>query len=204
MNLVAKLIVFVQLGKVTEFRADLNEDLLVGTGVAPETDPQVFVPYRKYHPINHISLLLIKRTTNHMQQKLEPSLVSFFFHIVFNWQSHHPLATILISWVFPLGSDSLLEDQIIGIRDHFSDRVSVIVHLPKFLDCAERIDLMENIVVIARVFLMIPFFLTMGQSVNIPESPPALSVIFKAKLTQRLIRDTTDSTVYRVQLVAKK
>lgn len=98
-------------------------------------------------------------------------MAALFFHVFLDRQGHDPLAAISVVNVFPLGAYALLEEHVIGVWHDLVNRVSVVVHLPKVLDSAEAVHLMEDVFVMTPLLTLLLLFVV-TQGVNIPKGPP--------------------------------
>ena len=76
-------------------------------------------------------MLFGELATDEVEDKLAPGVFSVFFKIILNGHRNDPFAAMLVLWVFPLGSDTLLEEQVICVRDYFRHAVEVIIHVPE-------------------------------------------------------------------------
>jgi len=127
-------------------------------------------PDGENNTIYGLHLCLIDLTWYEGDQRLKPGLPAFFFHVVLDGQGNYPLASSSIIDIFPLGSNSFLEKHIICVGHYLLHLVNVVIHSPEVLDCAEAVNLVQDILVMSSFLALLLLFI-MTEGIDVPKCP---------------------------------
>ena len=138
---------------------------------APQTQAEMLFPDRQDYSIDGIIILLAEFARDELDQRVDPGATALFLHVLLDGQRDHPLASLAILGVFPLGLDALLEEHIVSVGHYLFHRVDVVVHFPEVLDGVETVDLVQDVLVVPPPLPLL-LLLVVGECVNVPECPP--------------------------------
>ena len=99
-------------------------------------------------------------------------MAALLLHVLLDGERDDPLAARPVVDVLPLGPDALLEEHVVGVGHDLLDGVNVVVHAPEVLERGERVDLVQDVLVVPALLALL-LLLVVGQRVNVPEGPSA-------------------------------